>query len=369
MSFPLVTTSIFLDTTEFESNSFNFESKKFQALTQQASNGYIQIFITDVVKREVEARIKLHAKEAITDLKNFKKVESFRFIRNVVSEHLKAIFEIDEEKITSKLTKGFHSFVKKAHVNIIPTHNTKVGEILERYFEASAPFNSGNKKYEFPDAISLVTLKNWCKSANSKLYVVSNDKDLRLYCDEQDDLIHVADMNEMLESVLIHNKKAEEVKLQKLQQLFEDNLNLLGLDIGKEFELLELVATNWDLSADFKNTRTKECKVLSFHIISLEKDEVQIEVKCNVEFTAEVSHHDFDTAYYDSEDGVLIPWDKAEYRFSEETEIEAYLAFDIPSTAEELDDWDDIALLDISIRPDTIEIDLDNMSDEQKEDL
>lgn len=57
----------------------------------------------------------------------------------------------------------------------------KASEILNPYWNHTAPFGKGSKRYEFPDAFALLALKEW-STANDDVYVVSSDSDWKKAC-------------------------------------------------------------------------------------------------------------------------------------------------------------------------------------------
>ncbi|MFD6211418.1 PIN domain-containing protein [Peribacillus sp. NPDC060253] len=61
--------------------------------------------------------------------------------------------------------------------------------IFKMYFKDIPPF-SKKKRDEFPDAFSLVALENWFKRQDEKVRIVSDDGDLKNYCEESHTLIY-----------------------------------------------------------------------------------------------------------------------------------------------------------------------------------
>jgi hypothetical protein len=47
---------------------------------------------------------------------------------------------------------------------------------MDDYFAGKPPFGTGDKKAEFPDAITVKVLADWAKSEGAQILVVSGDK-------------------------------------------------------------------------------------------------------------------------------------------------------------------------------------------------
>ena len=55
--------NIFIDTSIFKDQCFDVENRQFQSLERLRQSGLINLFITDVVKAEVENRIKFEVED------------------------------------------------------------------------------------------------------------------------------------------------------------------------------------------------------------------------------------------------------------------------------------------------------------------
>ena len=60
--------------------------------------------------------------------------------------------------------------------------------VLAAYFEKQPPFGHGKNKAEFPDALVLETLREWCAKNELNMAVVSLDQGVQAACAEDDDL-------------------------------------------------------------------------------------------------------------------------------------------------------------------------------------
>ena len=167
--------------------AFNFNHLALQSFVKLCSEGKLSHLTTTVVKGEVEAKIADFIEEAINSLSGFKR--KARILEETDDENIKALFnKIDKKEVCEKAIAVFNEFLKKSNSKIIDATSVDAEKILRRYFDEKAPFGKGDKKYEFPDAISIQSLVN--EIGGSKLYVISKDKDLKEACKESKVLIH-----------------------------------------------------------------------------------------------------------------------------------------------------------------------------------
>jgi hypothetical protein len=134
---------VFLDTTEFISNSFNFASRKLSSLREKAENGIISILTTDVVYREVVNRIGIFAKEGYSGVEKFLESKRIRTIRHLAP--INQLSKINSESLVNASVKELDEFLKRADVKILPTADVKAGRVLELYFGKLPPLERGRK--------------------------------------------------------------------------------------------------------------------------------------------------------------------------------------------------------------------------------
>jgi hypothetical protein len=77
-------------------------------------------------------------------------------------------------------------------------------EIFRHYFEQEPPFQDGKKKDEFPDAFSLAAVES-VLNLGEECYVVSEDGDLRAFCNSNKRFILVEDIGKLLDIYNSHD--------------------------------------------------------------------------------------------------------------------------------------------------------------------
>ena len=107
--------------------------------------------ITDITIAEIRARIEKTVKEEVA------KLQKFRVRRSSSLPEVVGMFSIEEKTIVESLHRSLKDFLNKNKPEIIDTSEQKAGPVFEKYFSGTPPFDSGNKKHEFPDAFVIVT--------------------------------------------------------------------------------------------------------------------------------------------------------------------------------------------------------------------
>lgn len=153
----------------------------------------VKFVLPDVVVLEVKAHLEALAADAQTKLHRAMRLleRSWSTSKTSVSEAAETL--LGGETPATVTEKRLEAFIKRTGcMQLQATGRADVGELIQRYFSHAAPFSEKEeKKYEFPDAIALLTLESWAASAGTKVLVVSKDGDWKRFCDDSKNLIFV----------------------------------------------------------------------------------------------------------------------------------------------------------------------------------
>ncbi len=219
-----VPTYIALDTSYIESQSFNFFGNTLGPFVMHAATNNIHVLIPEVVKREVESRIRDRVAQAKSAYKSFRdKIAVIRSIPN----HPLAGYTDDEEfaRNAETLISLWHEFLHKSAATILRFDEASLADVMDGYFDVKAPFEMGAKKSEFPDAVIVSSLRNFAKANRCKVALVTDDNGLRLACEQSKELVAFDDTAPLLGSII----QAREVTVTKLNE----GLRLRQPDIDK----------------------------------------------------------------------------------------------------------------------------------------
>lgn len=335
--------TISIDTSTIIANNYNFEQNgKYVELQKLAKDGYIRILITDIVAKEVEANIIKSTKGIEEKIKKFSNDQ--RILKNYPP--LNDFFNQShtESDITSSILEKFKRFLKNGKVKVLSSKKVCDENIINAYFDGSAPFKpkgeiaekSNDKRFEFPDAISLSTIEKWADKNKTKVFIVSNDDGWKEKCKDNKFLIST-DLAQFIADAQENSKKYFEKKIKcKIQKLIpeitkqlEEHYKDSGEFFIEEYEG-EVTATN---NYQFSNIQT------SLLELNQEEGKVSVWFSANMTVDIDVSYGDTDTASYDSEDKNLIIHNWVETTWDTEIWIEAKVELHIED--------DEIDILDV----------------------
>lgn len=310
----LETRKVFIDTQSFVKAGLHFDGPAFKSFRKYCEANELFHVSSSVVEREVKSKIESSVKEAISAIQTFRR--KARLLSSLEDEKIKGLFgDIPEEDIYKKSQDVFEEFMDACSTDVVGADGIDAEELLSLYFDRKAPFGDGKKKSEFPDAISILSLKSYLKD-NEKIYVVSDDGDLKAYCDGDPKFIYVESLDKLLDTYTTHTN----VRHDQVKQYF----------IKYEVEIKQKIA-NFLENCDVYNSSTWEdaevddgLTVLNLgdidpSVLYIDDEESQITFEIDVEFEVTVTGPDFNNGIYDSEDGRL-------YTFASTSRTEVFSA-------------------------------------------
>lgn len=268
----------------------------------------VEVLTTDLTITEV------YKKHANNDYDVIKEIARPHF-RKIVEETVGSkISSSSKQEIKDKLLKKYEKSTKKMfkalRARVLSIDDVKPSVVFEAYAAESGFFASEGKKSQFPDAFIFECLKAIAK-ASAPVIIVSDDGDFDGPVKSEKHITKVKSFPDLFTKLGL---KVDAPEVGDFLDAEKDHL----------MEMLEDELGNWSLQGDVEDSEIDEAKVTDIEIKdvisfgSIEADE-SILVIATVAITADVSysHPDWDTAAYDSEDKVLIPFDDV----SGETEV------------------------------------------------
>ena len=193
----LRTKYVFIDTQALRKARFDWDGRSLKKLTEFAKQGQLRLLTTDVTIGEIKSQLRELLIEANSALDKHSGI-----LRQLGAS---AIMDSVRDQATAlrTLEAAFEEFlqqVKAINVPLIPD----IRGVLDDYFTRQPPF-SNKKKAEFPDAISVASLRLWCQQGGRTAYIVSEDSDMRGCCSEAGPLFYVASLP--IREVWIHDEE------------------------------------------------------------------------------------------------------------------------------------------------------------------
>lgn len=301
---------IFLDTNVFQSENFT-EGLKLNQLLKQAKEHNIQIKIVDIVYEECQKRMHVKVGEAKTAFKKSRAQlnNEGRVLRTL--SNYKDFFRIPKVEIDQdfeKIKTIFDNFLKANNIEIVNSNIADHNEVLRMYFDKKAPFGTGQKKSEFPDAFIINTIQKWSKLNYIGSYVISSDTGM-IDCKSQN-LEIIPSISEMSEIIVHASKLYDEVS-----DILADNIGIALDDLEKSIgsysdDLSLLIYEKLLEDPTYVDLEYEPGKVLnisrnSLGFTSLEENLLQLELRTNIEIQIPMDYKDTSMAVRDREDDIL----------------------------------------------------------------
>lgn len=306
----LQTKNVFIDTQYYVKSGLHFEGAAFKAFLELCARGELTLLTTSVVEREVKSKIDDAIKDALQAVQTIQR--KARILKSIEDGPLQNFFvPVEIDGVYESAKNAFDEFLGACNAEFAPVSDIDIEKILSNYFEKKPPFGDGKKKNEFPDAISLDAIEKYID--DEEVYVVSEDEDLKSYCNDNMKFHCVDTLDKLLD---IYNAR-ENFLSNAISSYIESNKDKISDEIK---ELLES-ADAWNESvwedSELESYHVTSMSELDFSIVSIEENSCIVTFDISADFEVTVTGPDFTNGYWDGEDKVMIPMES-----TENTEIE-----------------------------------------------
>lgn len=158
---------------------------------QQFKNSNFEFLLSEIVLREIQRQI---SEKNAALLQSWRKVSnllrSFDETEEATVRLEECILELD---LNANAEQQINQFLLNTSAKVVSADHAEMFDVLSLYFDRRSPFGKGDKKSEFPDAIALLGLENWCRAGNCGMIVVSRDADWIRFCQESDSPMFVVE--------------------------------------------------------------------------------------------------------------------------------------------------------------------------------
>ncbi|MCR8923792.1 PIN domain-containing protein [Dasania sp. GY-MA-18] len=334
----LETRKVFIDTQYFVKAGLHFDNPALKSFRKYCESNELFHVSTSVVKREVEAKIAVSVKEAIGAIKTFRR--KARLLSSLEDDQIQGLFaEVPEKDIYQKSSQVFEDYMNGCSTEIVEASEVDPEDILSLYFETKPPFGEGKKKSEFPDAFSLLSIKSYLDEGE-KIYVISDDGDLKEFCESEPQLISVETLDKLLDIYTQHtNTRSDQVR-----QYFTVNEMSIKDKIKEYLEDCEVYnSSTWEDAEVDDGLTVKQLGEIIPSVIYIDDEESQITFDIDIEFEVTVIGPDFINGIYDKEEGRMFTFDSTSRTstISKTFTVEMFLSYEFKDgkleNAEDLD--------------------------------
>ncbi len=301
-------TAICLDTEVFERLNFNFSATTLQEFVKLCKERGVKLLVPGPIKDEISRHMLERAEElgAALDKLEHDAQRKFAFLESW-ERFPKAQKEVNRRSRLRRLCNDvWDAFAGQITVDHLTYQGVSLGSIMSKYHLMMAPFAPGEKRKEFPDAISLAILDLYARKHSTTVAVVSNDSGMKAGCDGYQNLLHFPSLPKLVESFLAEDDRVD---------LY---VNLINASLDDLNEVLAQEVKDYCSFHHDDRTFTKERDVLhgvevgSFDVIGLGINECTIAFSAGFESEHELSwdEDDPDGRPYRRDD-----WIKQEFNF------------------------------------------------------
>lgn len=303
---------------------------EFERVVDLVDAGIVSVLTTDLTITEVS---KKHADNDYDVIKEIGRPHFRRLVEEAVGAKIP---EVKKAELLGKLNVDYHKSVsamfEDLKAKVLPIDEVKPTAVFKDYAESTGFFSGEGKKDQFPDAFIFECLKR-IASKDMPIIIVSDDGDFKQSAAAHEHMTLIKSLPELF-SLLGFEVDAPPVQDflntndEILIEMVNDELNDWGL-IGdvedSEIDDIDVTEIEWKKMTAFKPVEDGDDILVTG----------RLEVTANISF----SHPDWDTAMYDSEDKVLIPFESVsgENEILFELDVSISIAVDEGGKPEELD--------------------------------
>lgn len=283
---------VFLDTNVYIGAKYQFDDGKLGTLKKLVTDGKISVLYTNATLGEINQHIE---NDMVGAIKEYNKI----LHKKIPALHkLYSLQELDANNAINCMKEKVREFLELDGVNIVPLNPLDAEKLLEDYFLKNAPFED-KKPYEFKDAIMINAIKNYQKSVNKPICIVSNDKGFRKAFEGNDNFTVFECLNDFLKHYYFEDMQetmkyvSQEVANGRFDDMLKEYLDNLDIDISYYVQ--------WECNS-------KEIDNISSRLLYIKtEDEKKVAIiSSEVSISIDITYRDENMSYYDSEEGRYI---------------------------------------------------------------
>lgn len=300
---PLQTRNVFIDTEFFVKAGLDFSSKTIESFKDICGGGELNHFTSTIVVREVKRKIAEHIGDAISGVNSFRR--KAKILTNSNDVVIKNLFvQFDHKVIERHAIEIFDNFLAESNTTVVDLSKVDGNEIVEMYFEQTPPFQGGKKKDEFPDAFTLLAVRGALKR-REEIYVVSEDKDLIAYCEENPRFIQIESLSKLLDLYNAH----DEDRSRFIKNYIDEHEEEIKASIKSQIEDADAYnSSTWE-DAEVEEFSILEVRDFEPSIIHIDDENCQIVCDIEVRYKVKVTGPDYANGRYDREDDVIYTFE------------------------------------------------------------
>ena len=284
---------VYLDANAYIEAKYDFNNFHMSRLVKLIDEGDIQLLVSKVTTYEVYDHIK---KDVTEEINAYKKVirEKMPIVKREGSLKLN---EINIVEVVAGVQSKAERFFNSTRVIQIPLDPMNAEQLIEDWYSMKPPFET-KKPNEFKDAIMINAIRNYQKSLNDIVIIISADKGVQKVFDGDANFVNFEHLDEFL-NFYIEQIKARDAKAFVEDENVKDSLDEAIKAYANSIDVYFTEYAEWDIEDKEVNDIKYEVKY-----ISQEETKIYVAVEANAEVTVEVMYRDEENSYYDKEDNM-----------------------------------------------------------------
>lgn len=294
--------TIFIDTSVFDEQSYNFSSSSMSAFLDAAKGRTLSLLMPDPTEREIRRHIEERSNSALKALEDAKRRAPFlsKWKEWPVK---KGDFYIKWE--LSKIANAeLKSFLDRFDVIKLDYQGINIKEIMNWYDQGRAPFGSGKKRKEFPDALALACILKFADSKQCQVAIVSKDEDHKNACSHYTQLLFFPSLAALTESFL-----SEETRIESLKALIKEKETIIVKAIEDGFPELSFYPEE-EPGGDVEDVTVDDVEFSDLRVVAIGDYEVTIVFIACINYSAFVSYSYREYGAKIKKKGTIYDWEE-----------------------------------------------------------
>ena len=303
---------LLLDTCIFDKENYNFDYGFLKFIKKLNIKGEIAFLTHEVLALE----LKKHLQEKASAFFSFYKSARKEISCLSSAKKYKGFFNINIEEIEKELLTEYDNFFDAPHNMKLDTQNADLSEILSSYSMSQPPFGTGDKKYEFPDAIVLNSLIHTSFSSSDEIYIVSYDNDWKNFFTNKNQYKFYTDLFQLIKDIANEQDQpsffddAIEKWCVKNNDILLETLND-GLFFNFDFHII-----NDEDEIDDNRSQIISIAEANCLYFDLENEVLDFDVSFTTDVDFDLNFLDYDNAYYDRETCEYYNLERKTFRYT-----------------------------------------------------
>lgn len=203
--------AVTVDTNIFDQKKLNLEGGMLGQF-KQFKEGSAKLILSEIVVREVHRHLSAQAETAKRELRSTIRRSGLTGLVDDTS--LKVLQEIYDKALgPGEVSKNsLKRWFEATGCEIVHAEKADMKRLIAMYFAPEAPFEANEKKkYEFPDAIALITLEDWAKTNKKKILAITHDTGWIAFAEKSEWIDTEKDLSSALQRFQEHTEIARQI--------------------------------------------------------------------------------------------------------------------------------------------------------------